>query len=48
MDLYLSLAQNYRIGVYIHEPEKWADMGSLNGLKRAQELLPLLDTISST
>jgi NDP-sugar pyrophosphorylase family protein len=47
MDLYLSLAQNYRIGVYIHEPEKWADMGSLNGLKRAEELLPLIDTKSS-
>jgi len=44
MDLYLSLAQNYRIGVYIHEPEKWADMGSLNGLKRAEELLPLIDS----
>jgi NDP-sugar pyrophosphorylase family protein len=48
MDLYLSLAQNYRIGVYIHSPEKWADMGSLNGLKRAEEVIPLLDSGSTT
>jgi N-acetyl-alpha-D-muramate 1-phosphate uridylyltransferase len=48
MDLYLSLAENYRIGVYIHEPEKWADMGSLNGLKRAGEILPLINAKTST
>jgi len=48
MDLYLSLAENYRIGVYIHEPERWADMGSHNGLKKAEELLPLIDSKSST
>jgi NDP-sugar pyrophosphorylase family protein len=48
MDLYLSLAENYRIGVYIHEPEKWADMGSLNGLKRAEDILQVINSKSST
>ena len=42
-ELYLRLAENYRIGVYIHEPYNWADMGSPEGLKKAEELLPVID-----
>lgn len=44
VELYLRLAENYRIGVYIHEPYNWADMGSPEGLKKAEELLPIIDT----
>ncbi|HEX7412151.1 MAG TPA: nucleotidyltransferase family protein [Bacteroidales bacterium] len=43
IELYLRLAENYRIGVYIHEPYNWADMGSPDGLKMAEQLLPIID-----
>lgn len=46
IELYLRLAENYRIGVYIHEPYNWVDMGSADGLKKAEQLLPLIDTPS--
>jgi len=47
LELYLSLAENYRIGVYIHEPYNWADMGSPEGLKKAELLLPVIDPATS-
>ncbi len=47
LELYLSLAENYRIGVYIHEPYNWADMGSPEGLKKAEQLLPVIDPATS-
>jgi len=43
IELYMRLAENYRIGVYIHEPYNWADMGSLDGLKKAEQMLPIID-----
>ena len=43
IELYLRLAQDYRIGVYIHEPYNWVDMGSPDGLKKAEQLLPFID-----
>lgn len=47
IELYLRLAENYRIGVYIHEPYNWADMGSPEGLKKAEQLLPIIDPATS-
>jgi N-acetyl-alpha-D-muramate 1-phosphate uridylyltransferase len=47
IELYLSLAENYRIGVYIHEPYNWVDMGTADGLKKAEQLLPLIDPSTS-
>lgn len=43
IELYLGLAENYRIGVYIHEPYNWADMGSPEGLKKAEQMLFIID-----
>ena len=43
IELYLRLAQDYRIGVYIHEPYNWVDMGSPDGLLKAEQLLPFID-----
>lgn len=46
IELYLRLAENYRIGVYIHEPYNWVDMGSPEGLQKAKQLLPVIDQVT--
>jgi N-acetyl-alpha-D-muramate 1-phosphate uridylyltransferase len=47
IELYLRLAENYRIGAYIHEPYNWADMGSPEGLKKAGQILQITDPPTS-